>query len=271
MSKKLRIMVIGAHPDDCETSGGIALRFVRLGHSVKFLCATNGFSGHQSTMGGALSQIRWKEALSVSKLTGIEVEFLDNNDGYLTPGLPERTAMMRAIRIYAPDIIITHRPNDYHPDHRNTSILVQDCSYLVQVPNVCPMTPVLRYQPAIFYMQDSFKKPYPFQPDLVFDITDVFEDKMRMWHQYKSQMYDWLPWVDNVDKSEIPEDDEERFKWLLNSRFAQASKDFADENRVLLMKKYGERGKQAKYAEGLEICEYGGHFSDEQLAEYFNF
>ena len=154
MSKKLRIMVIGAHPDDCETSGGIALRFVRLGHSVKFLCATNGFSGHQSTMGGALSQIRWKEALSVSKLTGIEVEFLDNNDGYLTPGLPERTAMMRAIRIYAPDIIITHRPNDYHPDHRNTSILVQDCSYLVQVPNVCPMTPVLRYQPAILYMQD---------------------------------------------------------------------------------------------------------------------
>lgn len=269
MSKNLRVMVIGAHPDDCETSGGIALRFIRSGNNVKFLCATNGCSGHQSTMGGELSRIRWNEALNVSKLTGIEVEFLDHNDAYLTAGIPERILMLRAIRAYAPDIIITHRPNDYHPDHRNTSILVQDCSYLVQVPNICPMTPVLRYQPAIFYMQDSFKKPYPFQPDLVFDITDVFEDKMRMWHQYKSQMYDWLPWVDNM--TDVPEGDEERFQWLLKSGFAQRSKDFADENRELLVKKYGERGKQASHAEGLEICEYGGRLTDGQLAEYFSF
>ncbi len=269
MSKILKVLVIGAHPDDCESSGGIALRFVRAGHSVKFLCATNGFSGHQERMGGALSQTRWQEALRVSKLTGIEVEFLDHNDAYLTAGLPERINMLRAIRTYAPDIIITHRPNDYHPDHRNTSILVQDCSYLIQVPNICPMTPVLRYQPAIFYMQDWFKKPYPFQPDLVFDITDVYEDKMRMWHQYTSQMYDWLPWVDGI--TDVPEDDEERFQWLLKSRFAARSKDFADENRELLTEKYGESGKAAKYAEGLEICEYGGHFSEQQLKEYFSF
>lgn len=269
MSKVLRVMVIGAHPDDCESAGGISLRFVRSGHKVKFLCATNGYSGHHELMGGALSQTRWKEAQKVSALTGIEMEFLDHNDAYLTPGIPERIDMLRAIRTYAPDIIITHRPNDYHPDHRNTSILVQDCSYLVQVPNICPMTPVLRFQPAIFYMQDWFKKPYPFQCDLVFDITDIYEDKMKMWHQYTSQMYEWLPWVDGV--TEVPEGDEERFQWLLKSRFADRSKDFADENRESLIKKYGEQGKKTKYAEGLEICEYGGHLTKEQLEEYFSF
>lgn len=269
MSKALRLLVIGAHPDDCESSAGIALRFLRSGNKVKFLCATNGCSGHQSNMGGALSQVRFEEAKRVSALTGIEYELLDNNDAYLVPGIPERINMLRAIRTFAPDIIITHRPNDYHPDHRNTSLLVQDCSYLVQVPNICPMTPVLRYQPAIFYMQDDFKKPYPFQPDLVFDITDVFEDKMRMYHQYKSQIYDWLPWVDNI--TDIPEGDEERFQWLLKSRFAEKSAELADQCRDKLIAKYGELGKKAIHAEALEKCEYGGQLTDEQLKEYFHF
>lgn len=269
MSKTLRLLVIGAHPDDCESSGGIALRFVRAGHKVKFLTATNGCSGHESIMGGALSKVRSEEAKRVSDLTGIEYEFLDNNDAYLVPGIPERINMLRAIRTFAPDIIITHRPNDYHPDHRNTSILVQDCSYLVQVPNICPMTPVLRYQPAIFYMQDHFMKPYPFQPDLVFDISDVFEAKMRMWHQYTSQMYDWLPWVDSI--TDIPEEDEERFQWLLKSRFAQGGAELAEQCRDKLISKYGEKGKKVTHAEALEKCEYGGQLTEEQLKEFFPF
>jgi LmbE family N-acetylglucosaminyl deacetylase len=269
VSKHLRVMVIGAHPDDCESAGGIALRFVRAGHDVKFLCVTNGCSGHHQNMGGAMTAIRAAEAKRVSALTGIEYELLDNNDGFLVPGLAERHTLLKAIRTWAPDLIFTHRPNDYHPDHRNTSTLVQDCSYLVQVPNVCPMTPVLRYQPAIFYMADSFKKPYPFIPDLIFDITDIFEDKMRMYHQYTSQLYEWLPWVDGV--ADVPEDDAARFEWLKKGPFAERSKKYAELWRAELVKKYGERGEKARYAEALELCEYGGQLTKEQLDEYFSF
>jgi len=179
--------------------------------------------------------------------------------------------MLKVIRSFKPDIIITHRPNDYHPDHRAASILVQDCSYLVQVPNICPMTPVLRYQPAIFYMMDHFQKPAPFQADLVFDISGVFEDKMRMYHQYTSQMYEWLPWVDGVEG--VPDSEEDRFQWLMNGGlgFAGRCARAADLYREKLIEKYGERGKKVTQAEALEKCEYGGQLSEEQLKEYFPF
>jgi len=268
MPDEYDLMVIGAHPDDCEMVGGIAARFRRMGRRVKFLCATNGCSGHQREMGGAMAQRRWAEAQRVSELFGIEYEFLDNDDGFLQPGLPQRFAMLRAIRTFRPAAVITHRPNDYHPDHRSTSVLVQDCSYLVQVPNICPNAPVLRYQPAIFYMPDSFMKPYPFQADLVFDISDVFEDKMRMFHQHTSQMYEWLPWVEGV--TSVPAGEEERFEWLKRTRgeiFAQ----WADRWRKELAAKYGAAGGAARYAEALEVCEYGGRLAPERLRELFPF
>ena len=156
-----------------------------------------------------------------------------------------------------------------HPDHRNTSILVQDCSYLVQVPNVCPLTPVLRYQPAIFYMPDNFQKPYPFTPDFVFDITEEFINKIKMYHQYDSQFYEWLPWVNNTLDT-VPEGDEERFKWL-SEKLGAMGKIFADNWRELLVLKYGKNGDNCIYAEALERCEYGGWLSDAQVQGIFPF
>ncbi len=273
----IRLMIIGAHPDDCEACAGIALKMKARGHSVKFLSATDGQSGHHEKMGGTLAQCRWKEAQKVAELAGVEYEFLPNKDGFLTTSLEERYKMITAIREWAPDVIITHRPNDYHPDHRNTSILVEDSSFLVQVPNVCPMTAPLRYMPVIFYMYDSFTRPYRFCPDHVFDITDVFEQKMRLYHQYTSQMYEWLPWVDGVygddtdkDHVVVPEGEEERFRWLLATR-GEGLKCVADDCRDALIKKYGEQGRTCEYAEALEICEYGGHFTDEEFNKIFNF
>jgi hypothetical protein len=132
------------------------------------------------------------------------------------------------------------------------------------------MTPVLRFQPAIFYMPDNFTKPYPFTPDLVFDISDVIEDKMRLYHQYTSQMYEWLPWVDNTLET-VPEGDEERFCWLMNSRRTAMFAAWADKWREKLTAKYGDAGSNAKYAEALEMCEYGGKLTKEQLAQIFSF
>lgn len=264
-------MVIGAHPDDCETAGGIALKLKNLGWRVRFLSATNGAAGHQTMQGAALALRRQEEARKVSTLTGIEYEILDVEDGSLTTNLPERLMMMKAIRQYFPDVIITHRPWDYHPDHRNTSILVQDCSYLLQVPNVCPLTAPMTLVPAIFYIQDRFLKPYPFKPDLVFDVSHVADEKLLMYHQYASQMYEWLPWVDHVPPDVIPSGDTERLHWLSGTRFGTMDMIYANHFRQQLVQKYGEAGKQTVHAEALEICEYGRRLTDTQLSELFPF
>ena len=264
-------MVVGAHPDDCESAGGIALKLKDRGWRVRFLSATNGAAGHQTMQGAALALRRQEEARRVSVLTGIEYEILDVEDGSLTTNLPDRTVMMRAIRLFSPDVIITHRPWDYHPDHRNTSTLVQDCSYLLQVPNVCPLTPPMRFPPAIFYIQDRFQKPYPFRPDLVFDVSDKAKDKLLMYHQYTSQMYEWLPWVDHVDPADIPSGDAERLLWLSSTRFGTNDMFYADRFRAELVQKYGDAGERATHAEALEICEYGAQLADKELSELFPF
>lgn len=267
-----KYMVIGAHPDDCEAVAGIMLKLLDLGHSVKFLSATNGCSGHQTQMGGALAVRRRAEADKVAEIAGIEYDFLDIDNGFLTTDLPARKLMMRAIREYDPDVIITHRPQDYHPDHRNTGILVQDCSFLVQVPNVCPLTPVMSRMPAIFYMQDSFKKPYPFEPHLVFDIDSTVERKMLLFHQYASQMYEWLPWVAHDVDPDMPgaDDDAGRLEWLKRTRMPQYADD-ANEIRDKLVEKYGEHGREVRYAEALEMCEYGAQPDRGALEKLFPF
>jgi len=264
-----KLLVLCAHADDCEKAGGIALKFMKAGGKVKFLTATNGCSGHQEKMGGTLVQKRFAEARRVAEQFGVEYDFLDFNDGFLTAGLPERAAVIKTIREYKPTVIFTHRNNDYHPDHRNTALLVQDSSYLVQVPNICPMTPVLEYQPAIFYLPDEFQKPAPFSPDLVFDISDVFEEKMRMYHQYDSQMYEWLPWVGG-ELAAVPADDAARFEWLKEGYFAM-SKKWAADWQDLLVKKYNKKGSDITAAEALEKCEYGGQLTDAQIADIFPF
>ena len=265
-------MVIGAHPDDCEHAAGIALKLLDLGHRVRYLTATNGCSGHHLQMGGTIAVRRKKEAEKVAALAGVEYELLDIDDGSLMAGLAERRLLMRSIREFRPDVIITHRPCDYHPDHRAASTLVQDCTYLVQVPNVCPLTPVMEHMPAVFYMQDAFKKPYPFQPDLVFDIDSVFDRKMEMFHQYTSQMYEWLPWVDHAVDPGMPgeEDDAGRLEWLKRTG-GQRYAEFADEIRDELVRKYGAPGRKIHYAEALEICEYGRRISPAELRGLFPF
>ena len=146
----LRIMVIGAHQDDPEECGGIAVKFSRLGHTVAFLSATNGQSGHQEYPGYKIVQIRKREQERARQVLGIaSYECLDINDAYLTTEIHNRERMMRAIRTFSPDVIITHRPWDYHPDHRNTGLLVQDCAYLLRVPNFLPTVPVMDHDETI--------------------------------------------------------------------------------------------------------------------------
>ena len=137
----LRIIVFGAHPDDCDgDAGGTAILWAQKGHAVKFVSLTNGDAGHQSEGGGALARRRRAEAQEAGRRFGIaEYEVLDNHDGELEPTLAVRQQVIRRIRQWRADVVIAPRPNDYHPDHRYTGVVVQDSAYMVMVPNVCPL------------------------------------------------------------------------------------------------------------------------------------
>ncbi len=264
---KLRIIAIGAHPDDCDIRfGGTAAKFAKAGHAVKFLSVTNGDAGHHEMGGGILAKRRHAETQEAARRLGIaEYEVLDNPDGELLPTLEVRKQIIRAIREWKADIVLGPRPNDYHPDHRYTGVLMQDAAYMVVVPNLVSDVPALRKNPVFMYYQDGFQKPAPFRPDVVVALDDVWETKVNALDAHVSQMYEWLPWVDGI-LDRVPKDPAARKKWLAESRAPRVP----DEVRKALEKRYGaEKGRQVKYYEAFELCEYGRRASLEELNQIF--
>ncbi len=264
--KPLKIIFIGAHPDDCDIrGGGTAALFASMGHQVKFLSLTNGDAGHMEMGGGMLAKRRYAETQEVAKRLGITYDVLDNHDGELLPTLEIRLDVIRKIREWDADVVISHRSNDYHPDHRYTGILVQDAAFMVGVPNIAADTPPLRKNPVFLYYQDHFQKPNPFEPDIAIDITSVIDQKIYALDAHVSQFYEWLPWISN-DPDVIPEGKEERIVWLKSKRALAPNLTV----RKALEEWYGaEKAAQVKYAEAFEICEYGTQPSKEDLKRLF--
>lgn len=271
LDKQLRIMTIGAHPDDCELfSGGTCLKYSSLGHKVKFVYTTNGDAGHHILGGHELAAVRASEVAAACAVGGFEHEIMNNHDGYLEASIRNRDQLIRIIRKFKPDIIFTHRPNDYHTDHRCTALLVQDSVFLLTVPNICPDTPALDYLPVIMYMEDSFKKPNEFEPKVVVGIDDIFSSKAKMADCHKSQMYEWLPWLGRYLES-VPEGEAERLAWL-TAKIAGEDAAVADRFRSQLAGRYGvQKGAGVKCAEAYELSEYGESISDEMMPVYFPF
>lgn len=265
---KLRIIAFGAHPDDCDSRmGGTAAKYAALGHHVKFVAVTNGDAGHQGEGGGMLAMRRTKEAREAGRRIGVEYEVLDNHDGELLPTLEVRRQVIRKIREWNADMVFAPRPNDYHPDHRYTGVLVQDAAYMVVVPNVVSDTPALRKNPVFFYFQDNFQRPNPFRPDVAVAIDDVIDKKLAMLDAHTSQMYEWLPWVDGR-LEEVPKDPAARREWLRKGRFARP---VSDAVRQELKKWYGAQADSIRYAEAFELCEYGRQPAREELRKLFPF
>jgi len=266
-NSKLNIIVIGAHPDDADNKfGGTAALFAKMGHNVKFVSVTNGDAGHYNKGGGHLAKIRRAEAKKAAKELGIEeYTVLDNHDGELLPTLEVRHQIIREIRNWNADVVLSPRPADYHPDHRYTGILVQDAAYLVIVPNVTPDTPPLEKNPVFLYLEDRFQKPYPFQPDIAVDITSTFDKKIEALSAHESQMFEWLPWTSNSLK-EVPVGEDERRKYMAKNWSGSITSD----EREALKKWYGEKkGAEIKYAESFEICEYGRQPTEEEIMKLF--
>ena len=265
----LRIIAFGAHPDDCDSKfGGTAALFAKMGHKVKFVALTNGDAGHQSMGGGILGKRRRKEAQNAGEILGIEYDVLDNHDAELIPTLQVRHQVIRKIREWNADIVLGLRPNDYHPDHRNAGILVQDAAYLVIVPNVTPDTPALKKNPVFLYMKDNFQKPYPFSKDIAVIIDDVVDQKVEALAAHVSQMFEWSPWLRGMKESDIPKGKANRLAWL-KKRYT-SRKTWSKEDEGVLKKWYPSKDfSTVKHIEFFEICEYGKQPSKEEILQLF--
>jgi LmbE family N-acetylglucosaminyl deacetylase len=263
---KIRVIMFGAHPDDCDQGGGgTAILFSQMGYAVKFVSVTNGDAGHQTMKGKELAQRRYNEAQEAGKRFGVTYDVLDNHDGMLMPTLDVRLEIIKKIREWNADIVIAPRPNDYHPDHRYTGVLVQDASYMVAVPDILPDVPALKKNPVFLYYRDHFKRPNPFQPDITVDITSVFDKKIYALDAHTSQMYEWLPWIGHY-LDEIPSGKEDRIKWLTKHE----TESITPEMRASLEKWYGkDKAAQVQHAEAFEITEYGAQPTDEDIKRLF--
>ncbi len=269
---KLRIICFGAHPDDCEYQvGGMAAKWAAAGHHVKFVSTTNGDIGHWRMSGGPLAKRRTAEVEEAARILGIETEVLDVHDGELMPTLENRRTFVRLIRRWKADIVMTHRPNDYHPDHRYTGILAMDSAYMVAVPFFCPDVPALERNPVYFYYRDRFQKPNPFEADIAVPIDDTWEKKVRGMSALVSQFHEGGVHGSQRRHAQIPTTEEGRLEYARNRR-GPGHRRTADEHRDLLVKFCGpEKGNAVQYAEVLEICEYGRRPSFEELKKLFPF
>ncbi|MEI6050123.1 MAG: PIG-L family deacetylase [Bacteroidota bacterium] len=266
--KKLHIIIIGAHPDDPDKVGGTAYKWVQMGYDVLMVSLTNGDAGHQTIKAIELAKIRREEARKAGEVIGVKYITLDNHDGQLMPTYENRLQVIKIIREQKADIVIFPRPYDYHPDHRYTGVLVLDAAYMVTVPTILPEVPFLEKNPLFLFMSDEFIHPEPFKADVCIDIDDVIEKKMDMYHQHKSQMYEWLPF-NQGELDQVPASDADRRIWLGVTR-----KDWSDASpyRDKLIELYGkEKGAQIKYCEAFEDSGYGARLTKENISYYFPF
>lgn len=281
----MKILMIGAHQDDNEfEGGGLASKYAKMGYEVRFLSLCNGCGGHHILSPEETTKQRATESAAVAKHLGITYDVWDIDDCTLVADLETRNRLIRYIREFSPDLIISHRTNDYHADHRAAGLLVQDASYVLTVPHTCPDVPAMRRMPVIMCYEDNFTVP-DFRADVVVDLTDEMDTKLHIAHLNTSQTYEWLPYT---FEEEVPEGEEERIKWLKGMEITEKTTDkeimaatrgyavrfakTAVRFRKELIKKYGRKiGKKVRCAEAFQVSEYGRPLTKELEQKLFPF
>ena len=269
----LRIIAFGAHPDDAEFQlGGCAIKWAQLGHKVKLVSVTNGDIGHWKMAGGPLAKRRTAESKEAAKRMGVESQVLDIHDGEIMPTLENRKVIARLIREWQADLVFTHRPHDYHPDHRNAGLLIRDAAFMVGVPFYVPDTPPVKRNPVFMYFPDRFTRPYPFHADIAVSIDDVFDKKMKALDALESQVYEGGAGGSPQTLIRRKAHDPVARMEILKASWMGRNGRIADLFRDSLVKWYGaKKGKAVKTAEAFEICEYGRRPSETELKELFPF
>lgn len=272
MSKRLAL--VGAHPDDCELPGcGLAMKYRELGWEVLFVSMTNGDAGHHELARPALAARRKREMAAVAALLGIEYVVMPTADGEVLPSLEQRWALLRVLRRFAPDLVITHRLNDYHPDHRYTSQLVGDVSFLLRVPHCCPEVPALRKDTVHAFFHAWSDQVCPAAFNIAIDIDALWPRKLQVLAQHESQFFEWLPWLDDPDLSSVPPaaDHQARLEFL-EVRRGPAVIRTANLYRTRLGELYGPaHGRAVVRAEAFVAAPFPTSLSEQNYRDLFPF
>lgn len=265
----LRLLILGAHPDDCEFhAGGLASLYRELGHQVKMVSLTDGSAGHHQIGREELARLRQAEAAAAAAAIGATGETWQFPDGLLQPTLEVRHRVIAEIRSFRPDLVLTHRTNDYHPDHRAAGQAVLDASFLVRVPLVVPEVPPLDYDPVVAFMADLFTKPCPLEPHVVLDIGDRIDTMIEMLACHQSQVFQWLPYLEGTTAS-VPAGDPQRRAWL-KEWYTQIIRPRAERCRDAIRRIYSvHRTDTIELVEMFEISEHGGRLTDALRAKLF--
>jgi LmbE family N-acetylglucosaminyl deacetylase len=251
-----RLLILGAHPDDAEYhAGGLASVYRELGRTVKMVSLTNGGAGHYQRPPAELAGIRREEAAAAGRVIGADYQTWDVPDGELMPTLELRRRLVREIRDFKPELVLTHRTYDYHPDHRAVGQLVQDATYLVTVPNFLPDVPAMFRDPVVAFMPDLFTRPCPMIPDVVLDVTDRVDTIVAMLACQRSQVFEWLPYEEGILET-VPQGEAERLVWL-RDWYRKHMLPRANHFRRDLVAAWGEqRGRQIEFVEVFELSDY---------------
>jgi len=264
----MKFLIICAHPDDTDILfGGTAIKLARKGHEVIFVSATNGDTGHHEMSREETAKARALEVVNSKKALGITDYVVMPHGCGIEPTVEHRKEIVRLIRKYAPDVVLTHRLCDYHPDHRATAQLVIDSAYVCRVPHFCDDAPIPENTPIFAHTYDKFIDPRPIRADAVVEIDSVFEEKLAALYCHKSQFFEWLPWIDKLGYNDKTASDEERRAVV--SRYMDRFHDAANLGRDRLIARYGEDGKTVKYAEIFEQSPYGKTVSPEEFQAIF--
>ncbi|MFA7693152.1 MAG: PIG-L family deacetylase [Candidatus Hydrogenedentales bacterium] len=266
----MKLICIGAHPDDPEVfAGGVMSLFARAGHDVLAVSLTNGDVGHHEMGGGALAIRRYEEAQRAAAIGGYRSLVLDNHDGELEVTLALRKEVVRLIRAHKADLVFTHRCNDYHPDHRYAAQLVQDAAFMVTVPHFCSDTPALRKNPIFMYLYDPFTNPSPFAADVAIPTDPVMDLKWRLLDAMDSQFYEWLPWLAGVADQVPPATDPKARRQWLEAFFSPELQEPLLHYKDCLRDWCGAAAETTRYAEVFQLCEYGRRADPDELKELF--
>lgn len=193
----MRVLAVGAHPDDVEIlCGGTLARCAARGDHVEIAIATDGTAGHAEIGPAELAPIREREARAAGAVIGAEVHWMGFPDEFLFDDKATRLAFVGMIRRAGPDAILTHAANDYHPDHRAAHQLVFHASFIATLPNVQTEHQPLAAVPALFWMDTLAGQD--FHPEIFVDVTTTFDTKRKMLACHESQV-DWLRHHDDVD------------------------------------------------------------------------
>lgn len=269
--RPLNILVFGAHPDDCDLRfGGAAMLYRKHGHNVRFVSLTNGDTGHHEIGGGGLARRRYAEAQAAARVADIEYQVVDIHNGELDASVGNRKLVIQIMREFKADLVLCHRANDYHPDHRAVGTLVQDAAYTVTVPNVAPLSEPLQIPPVVGYLFDDFQDPTPYQATLAIDIEEVMERKINMVHCHASQMYEWLPYNGGT-LDQVPRDEAERRELTRRNMYRRFGYQ-ADRCREALVRCYGaQHATEVKWCEPVMISQYGRALGQDEWDRFFPF